>query len=92
MLHVCQIFDKLNGKEIACIRSVLPIFGFPLKAGEGHVLEHLPAMPGMITQVQKKVEKVNRGKTFSSILKSYIFFSTCSFFLGSSGSKIKQNI
>lgn len=42
---------------------MLPIFGFPLNVGVGHVLEHLPTMPRMVTQVQKKVEKVNRGKT-----------------------------
>lgn len=58
MLHICQLFDKLNEKEIAFIRSMLPIFGFPFNAGVGHVLEHLPTMPRIVAQRQKKVQKV----------------------------------
>lgn len=51
MLHICRLFDKLNEKETAFIRSMLPIFGFPLNAGVGHVLELLPTMPRTVSQM-----------------------------------------
>lgn len=71
---------------------MLPISGFPLNAGVGHVLERLPTMPRMVTQVQKKVEKVNRGKTFPLHISAIYILFYMQFFLGNSGGKIKQNI
>lgn len=33
MLHICQLFDKLNKKRKSIIRSTLPIFGISPQCG-----------------------------------------------------------
>lgn len=77
MLHICQLLDKLNERRKSIIRSTLPIFGFPLNVGIGHVLENLPTM---VTQVQNKVVNVNRGQTLPYL--SHIYSFQQSVFLG----------
>lgn len=61
---------------------MLPIFGFHLNVGVGHVLEHLPAMPKMVTQVQKESGESRERKNTPPLYLSRIYSLLHAVFLG----------